>query len=98
MKKAKKTIQNQKGQGLIEYLILVAIIGVSTMWVARTIGQNVQAGYANISNALSGNSSTKIERVKIESDQVKKRDLSDFMDGAVGKTSNNAGKPDVPQQ
>ena len=78
----KKTINSKKGQGLIEYLILVALIAVGTMGVIKIVGQNVTKQYAKINRALgaSGTSSIKIEDVS--ESQLHRKNLSNFLDGA----------------
>jgi uncharacterized protein YegJ (DUF2314 family) len=65
--KSNKIISNQKGQGLIEYLLLTALLAIATMGVVQ--GQP-------------GEKAT-VERVQ-ESD-YKKKDMSDFMNGAASK-------------
>lgn len=44
MKKfAQKTIRSQKGQSLVEYLIIVAIVAVGSIALMRAVGQNLNA-------------------------------------------------------
>ena len=72
---------NQKGQGLIEYLILVALVAVSAIGVMRVVGQNIAKNYENINRALGAQ---KTERLKIENaseKNINKKDLSDFIEG-----------------
>lgn len=77
-----KFLKNKRGQGLIEYLILVALMAIATMGVVRALSYAVQTRFANTIYAVHG---TK-KRIKTESfdeNLVKKRDLSDFMNGAA---------------
>ena len=76
-----KVIGNQKGQSLIEYLVLVCLIAVGSMAVVRVVGKNVRVQFANISRALGGEN-TKLEAEKVSSDDYSKRDFSDFMKGS----------------
>ena len=74
----------RRGQGLIEYLILVALMGVATIGVIRVLNQTVKSRFASAIYALQGKS----KRVKTESvkeKDYKKSDLSDFMSGAGSK-------------
>ena len=48
--------KNQKGQSLTEYLILVALIAVSSIGIVRVLGQTTQAQIANITYSLQGKS------------------------------------------
>ncbi len=86
-KKQAKTIkkkQRQRGQGLIEYLILVALMGVATIGVIRVLNQTVKSRFASAIFALQGKSKkVKTESVK-EQDYIKS-DLSNFMNGAGSK-------------
>ena len=80
-----KNRKKQKGQSLTEYLILVALIAVSSIGIIRVLGQTTRAQLSNITRALQGGHS-----VKIKSDQVKKthysqKDLSDFMKNSSNK-------------
>ena len=85
MKKNKK-FGNQKGQGLIEYLILIALMGVATIGVIRVLNQTIKARFASAVYALQG----KPKKVKTESlnkRDYQKSDLSDFMNGAASKNN-----------
>ena len=86
--KLKNRILNNKGQGLIEYLIVVALIAVATIGIVRVVGQNVSVQYANISRALGGQS-YQLQVEKPEDKMYKKKDLSDFLQGSGSSTSKN---------
>lgn len=87
----KSVLNNQKGQGLIEYLILVAIVGVATMGIVRAVGTNVKAKYADITDAIGGNERATQARptVNITEDNVRNSDMSNFMKGAVDSRRNS---------
>lgn len=75
-------LQNSRGQGLIEYLIIVALVAVATIGVVRVLGQAVNSRFAAISYALQGKKSTpQVEN--IPETQLRKRDLGDFMEGTA---------------
>lgn len=82
-----RTLSNQRGQSLIEYLILVALMAVGTISMVRALHHVVQTRFANAVYALQGTSKrAKTEGLK-ESD-YQKRDLSDFMNGAASRKQN----------
>jgi Flp pilus assembly pilin Flp len=89
-----KKLNNNRGQGLIEYLVLVCIIAVGSMAVIRIVGKNVEVQFANISRALGGQDG-KLAAEKVTADDYAKRDFSDFMTGAgsadSGPTAPNKG-------
>lgn len=79
---------NQKGQSLIEYLIIVALVAVGSIAVMRSLGQTVSVRFANIANALQGKE-TEIQPTLIQSNDYKRKALDDFFKGAANGTSDN---------
>lgn len=82
-KNTKKTVPNKKprqdkGQGLIEYIILVAIIAVASIGIVRSLGQVTYTQFANITQAMQGKAGRKLETGAVNSNLYKKKDLSDF--------------------
>lgn len=83
-----RKFKNQRGQGLIEYLIIVALMGVATIAIVRVMGQTVSSRFATITNALQGKRDVAPPEAVDESD-YKKKDLGNFFDG-VGKAANGS--------
>lgn len=79
-------LNNQRGQSLIEYLIIVALMGVASLSVVRLLNHTVSAQFADVINALQGKAK-RIETESIKEYHYKKKDLSDFMNGAAHKKS-----------
>lgn len=85
LKQTKKTnatgiAKNQKGQGLIEYIILVALIAIASIGVMRVLGQTAQTQLANITLSLQGGAQArKIANPQVNPTVYSKKDLSDFM-------------------
>lgn len=78
-----KIVSNQRGQGLIEYLIIVALMGVAAISIVRVLGSTVNVKFTNITRALRGNED-KVEYERIDDSYYKKKDLDNFFHG-VGK-------------
>ncbi len=78
-------LKNNKGQGLIEYLIIVALVGVATIGMMRILGNTVEKQLAIITNGLQGRGKEGIELEKIEDSDLKKKDLSDFLNGSTSR-------------
>ena len=76
-----KFVKNHRGQGLIEYLILVAFMAVACIGVIRGINHTINTKYQEIDYALRG-SEKHVERDDINNTLSKKRNLSDFIRGA----------------
>ena len=67
---------------MIEYLILIALMGVATIGIIRTLNQTVKARFANAIYALQGkNQKAKTHAVKKQ--EYQRSDLSNFMSGAA---------------
>ena len=77
-----KKILNSSGQGMVEYMILVALIAAGTIGVVRVVGYNIGAQYENINRALGAKASTPLQVVNTEQKHLNKKDLSDFLRGA----------------
>lgn len=74
---------NERGQGLIEYLILVGLIAVATIGVVRVVGHNMASQYENINRAMgAGNNGTALGVESATSDQLSKKSLKDFVSGS----------------
>jgi pilus assembly protein Flp/PilA len=82
-------LKNQRGQGLIEYLIIVALVAVAGISVMKVVGQNVHAQFANVANAIQAGHKT-IKLDEIRESQYQKRDMGDFFHGS----SNRSGSKD----
>lgn len=50
----KKTSKN-KGQGLVEYLIILALVAVGTIGIIKVISQNVRVHYTRVAESLGSN-------------------------------------------
>ncbi len=89
-----KMLKNSRGQGLIEYLIIVAIMGVATIGIVRVMSQTVSSRFASITYALQGQKKS-AQMDKVNASYFKKKDLGNFFDGA-GKGSGAASTADLP--
>ena len=91
MKHRKKL--NNRGQGLVEYLVIVALMAVATMAILRVMNHTVQAQFARVTDVLQGKgSSVSIQTETITQDHFKKRDMGDFFRGAKSR-SGGGGEP-----
>ena len=76
---------NSKGQALIEYLILVALMAVASIGVIRSINHVVNSHFVEIDYALRGQKKV-MKKDQVDQNLKNKRDLSNFMNG-VGKNA-----------
>jgi len=80
---------NKRGQGLIEYLILVSLMAVSTIGIVRVLNQTVKSRFANAVYSLQG-TSRKAQTDSVQESDYQKSDLSDFMTGAASNESSSS--------
>ena len=85
-----KNLRNQRGQGLIEYLIIVALMSVAAIVTVRTISQNLNARFTEVAFALQGKKQS-VSTDTIDS-SVQKKDLGNFIDGVGSTGKNGSGK------
>lgn len=83
-----KILTNQRGQGLTEYLIIVALVAVASIGLVRVVGGNVGVQFGNIANALTGKGTSKqIQGTTVSKKDTDAKNLSNFMTGANGEGS-----------
>lgn len=80
-----KIVKNQRGQGLLEYIVLIALVGVASMGMIRILQHSLKANFANVIFALQDDSRRKVSAEKITEDDLRKSDFGDFMNGAASK-------------
>lgn len=73
--------RRNSGQGLIEYLILLCLVTVSSIAVVSVVGQNIKAQYAKISNAITGKGS-QVPMSSASSESYKQRGMDDYFESA----------------
>lgn len=88
----KKILKNRRGQGLIEYLVLVTLVAVGTIGIVRVVGANVSVQFANVAKALGSGDGDQLQAEKIEANMYNKKDLSNFMKGSIGNRAAGGGK------
>ena len=94
-----KRRKKSRGQGLVEYLILIALMGVATIGIIRTLNQTVKSRFANAIYALQGRKQ-KAKTHTLKKEEYQRSDLSNFMTGAAsgdeskGKSRSKRSKRD----
>lgn len=76
-------IRNRKGQGLIEYLILVALMAVATIGAVTLLNHSVRGKFVQVIDSIQGRPSSRVRFEAPEESDYKKRDMSSFMRGAA---------------
>ena len=79
MWKAKKFTRNQRGQGMTEYIIIVALIAVAAIAVIVLFGDNIRRQFAKSANAIGGHSTAEVDSTrKVNEEMWQHRNLEDF--------------------
>ena len=74
-------LKNNNGQGLVEYLILVALIAVVSIGVVKVVGNNISTQYENINRAMGAGPSEAL-KMRSAGNAVNQKDLSNFIENA----------------
>jgi len=73
---------NNKGQSMVEYLILVAMIAIGSFSVVQILGKNLKMRLSDVSDTLAGKSGErKLEGIMVKEEQYGIKDLGDFNEG-----------------
>jgi len=68
--------RRQRGQGMTEYIIIVALVAIGTIAIVTLFGDNIRALFGTSANALSGEAHT--IKGKTVDDADVNRNLRDF--------------------
>lgn len=72
-----------RGQGMTEYLIITALIAVGAIGMVGIMGENIQANFATIANALRGDGK-KVETAE-EVQDVERFHMGNFHEGVKSR-------------
>jgi pilus assembly protein Flp/PilA len=74
----------RRGQGMTEYIIIVALIAVAAIGVVTIFGDNIRDLFAGATNALAGETAVKIDSEKSRSSHTKTKTLRSFGEDLKG--------------
>ena len=80
-----RNLKNRKGQALIEYLMLVALMAVASFSVIQLMNHSVRGKFVQIIDQIQGRESSRVRFERPTDSDYKKRDMSEFMRGATIK-------------
>lgn len=87
-------IHRQSGQGLIEYLILVALLAVGTMAAVRLIGHSLNVKFARVAQSLGADIQGNLNSPKANATSFNKKDMRSFMSGSIQRKNSSEGEAD----
>ena len=77
-KKTQPKKLNRRGQGMTEYIIIVALIAISAIGVITLFGDNIRRLFGSSADALGGSTSITNPNDKDSKQVTKKKGLKDF--------------------
>ena len=84
---------NKKGQGMIEYIILVALLAVAAIGITELLGQTVRTKLAEITAGLQDRGyNVGKDLPEIEEKYVNRKGLSDFHKNSNKKNSSSSSQ------
>lgn len=79
-----RKLRNDSGQGMTEYIIIVALIAIAAIGVVTIFGDNIRDLFAGATNALSGDTAVKVGTEKARDTHTKSRTLKNFAEDNKG--------------
>jgi pilus assembly protein Flp/PilA len=74
-----KFLRNRNGQGLTEYIIVVALVAIAAIGVVNIFGNQLRNQFATIVTAMSGSTQAKVESLAGDArKESNKKNLSDY--------------------
>ena len=73
-------MKRNQGQGMTEYLIIVALIAISAIAIVRTTGSSLKVGFGRVANVLQGKSKDdgNASAESVTQAKTQGRDMGDF--------------------
>jgi pilus assembly protein Flp/PilA len=76
--KVSKKLRRNRGQGMTEYIIIVALIAIAAIGVITLFGDNIRKLFGMSADALSGDEDVKQRAVKSKGDDIEKKGMKNF--------------------
>ncbi|PZR13974.1 MAG: hypothetical protein DI536_11670 [Archangium gephyra] len=80
----KAMLKKARGQGMTEYIIIVALIAIAAIGVITLFGDNIKALFGMSADALAGDTSVTARTTKSKADKLEKKQLSNFAENNSG--------------
>ncbi len=78
-RKNRKPYRNRMGQGLTEYVIVVALVAIAAIGIVNIFGNQLRNQFSTIITAMSGSSKAKVESLADDAQkETNKKTLSSY--------------------
>jgi Flp pilus assembly pilin Flp len=81
IQKSQKQLRKRRGQGMTEYIIIVALIAIAAIGIITLFGNNIRKLFGASAEALAGNESVQ-NSGQTANTQLQRKSLSNFGDNA----------------
>ena len=71
-------LRGRRGQGMTEYIIIVALIAIAAIGVVSLFGDNIRALFSTSANALAGNENSTTNTNEAKAEHYSHKNLKDF--------------------
>lgn len=71
-------LRSRRGQGMTEYIIIVALIAIAAIGIVSLFGDNIRALFGTSTNALAGDEEATAETVQASVDVYGHRNMKNF--------------------
>ncbi|MFH1130833.1 MAG: Flp family type IVb pilin [Pseudomonadota bacterium] len=78
--------RDQRGQGMTEYIIIVALIAIAAIGVVTLFGDNIRDLFAGATNALAGEQQVQVGTEKARSSHTQTKTLKNFAEDNKGSS------------
>jgi len=78
VKNRRNLLARKRGQGMTEYIIIVALIAIAAIGVITLFGDNIRRLFGASTEALAGNTNVEAKTQNRKEDLEKKRNLNNF--------------------
>ena len=80
-------LRKESGQGMTEYIIIVALIAIAAIGVVTLFGDNIRDMFGASASSLSGNEEAERSMGPLNDNVAKRKDLRSFSKNTEGSTN-----------
>lgn len=88
-----KRMKNRKGQGMIEYIVIVALVAIGAIGITELLGQTVRTKLSQITSSLQDKNDNAAKKLPtVTASYFNRKGLNNFNSNANKKRSKNSKK------
>jgi len=79
--------KSKAGQGMTEYIIIIAIVAVAALLVTAMFGKQIKNTLGKITGSMGGKDTTEIKNVTVDESALQRDNMGTFDDAALNTIS-----------